>query len=560
MRALLRLALLSAVALAPAVAGCAVEAADEAESDDQAVSSTNLAGMTFDEVGRFHQQGRIAGVTAEDRTVPSLRFNAFGDTKVRVEITGPGAPVGVLVGPLPSEDRTVVFSKRGRSGKNVIETTLPKPGAYRLLVGATANFSGSSRARTTRGSYDVAFECLASCTPRQMSLDAMFQGLKSSVGEAALGQGIDQLVDALVPDADMRASFKEQLRGVLASESLGTAPMVSMAAIGAAQGLFEQAPRNGTSPNDNGRKDVDLDTAGADCHAPREAPAPLSPSLPGVTRGHAPDYAVDDCMLARLRGLTDALNALSMENGSIVTMSGRTLSTPGEVAAALLDSGHTIRVENARFIADFLGLNYQGVSVMAPVWVDTGIALPTGGTLRVPSPHAHHNLWIDGPRFRGQLKFYMGVPAGIRFRVQDTITPEWDGGPTLSGRVLYAFDGESERDAVVETFDAAGALRKKWTLEGEGRPMDGYGQLGVCTDSVAVLEHQRTGQATLFPLLHPKPREVRDDIDRTLAALPSDGAGFDPADALRRISLSLPTEPADSPFEAYASGMRALGR
>lgn len=289
-------------------------------------------------------------------------------------------------------------------------------------------------------------------------------------------------------------------------------------------------------------------------------PKPLSPELPGIVRGHYPDYAVDDCMLARLRGLTDALNALSMENGSNVTMGGRALTTPGAVAAALIESGHTIRVENARFIADFLGLAYEGVSVMAPVWVDTGITLPTGGTLRIPSPHAHHNLWVDGPRFRGQLKFYMGVPAGIRFKVQDSLTPEWDGGPAMTGRVLYAFDSKTERDAVVATFDGAGALRKKWTLEGVGRPMDGYGQLGVCTDSVAVLEHQRTGKATLFPLLHPKPRETRDAIDRVLAALPSDGAGFEREDALRRISLSLPTPPAESPFRAYADGMRALGR
>jgi len=548
--------LLAALAL-PFVAACgSAPVVDDSETDDQAVG-VNVAALRPTEAGRFYREGRREGLVADGTSVPSLRFNAFGDTRVRIEVTGPGAPVAVLVGPLPSDDRTVVLRRVGRGGRTVVEATVAQPGAYRLMVGARDNFAGREG---VRGTYAVSFACTSGCAPKQILLDDAVRGLATQVGEDKVAEGLDRIVDGVLPDGDARAALKTELRGAVARRAMGTAPVVPVRALGEMQALFEQVPRSFQSPNDNGRHDVDLDTVGADCVAPREAPAVVTPSLPGVTRGHAPDHALDDCMLARLRGLTTALNAVSMKNDSVATMQGKSLTTPGEVAAALLDAGHTIRVENTRFIADFLGLNVNGVSVMAPVWLDTGIPLPAGGTLRIPSPHAQHNLWIEGPRFRGLLKFYMGVPAGIRFKVQETITPEWDGGPDGTGRVEYAFDAASERAAVLQTFDDAGTLRRRWTADGAGRPLDGYGQIGVCTDSTAYLEHRRTGQATLFPLLHPRPAEVRDDVDRAMAALPSDGGELDREDALRRIARSFPTMPAESPFRAFADGMRALGR
>lgn len=545
---------LPALGLLLAVGCGGAPVADDAATDDQAVSVN--AAIRPVESGRFYREGNREGLVADGANVPSLRFNAFGDTRVRLEVTGPGAPVAVLVGPLPGDDRTVVLRRTGKAGRTIVEATIAKPGAYRLLVGGRDNFAAKEGAR---GTYAVSFACVSGCAPKEMTLDAAVRGLVAQVGETKIAESLDRVVDGVLPDGEARTALKAELRAAVAGRSLGTAPLVPVRALGALQPLLDQVPTSGTGPNDNGRHAVDLDTVGDDCVAPREVPAPVSSSLPGVTRGHAPDHAIDDCMLARLRGLTTALNALSMKNDSVATMKGRSLATPGQVAEALLETGHTIRVENVRFIADFLGLNLGGASVMAPVWVDTGIALPAGGTLRIPSPHAHHNLWVEGPRFRGQLKFYMGVPAGIRFKVQDTITPEWDGGPNGTGRVEYAFDAGSERAAVVQTFDDAGTLRRRWTVDGVGRPLDGYGQLGVCTDSTAYLEHRRTGKATLFPLLHPKPTEIVDDVDRAMAALPSDGAGFDREDALRRIARSFPTLPAGSPFPAFADGMRALG-
>ena len=80
-----------------------------------------------------------------------------------------------------------------------------------------------------------------------------------------------------------------------------------------------------------------------------------------------------------------------------------TYTTAADLVSALMKSGHHVTVDNARYYADFLGLNYKGASVRAPVWMDTGIALPGGGTLKTPAPHAHHNFYVSGPREQSSM-------------------------------------------------------------------------------------------------------------------------------------------------------------
>ena len=104
-----------------------------------------------------------------------------------------------------------------------------------------------------------------------------------------------------------------------------------------------------------------------------------------------------------------------------------------------------------------------------------------------------------------------------------------------------------------------GQLRKKWITAGANEPGMGYGILGVCTDSTAVLEYALEGAITLFPLAHPKNDAAADDIDAILAKLPADVEGFDNADAVRRITATLAFDSADAiPFKPFVQELQRL--
>jgi hypothetical protein len=276
--------------------------------------------------------------------------------------------------------------------------------------------------------------------------------------------------------------------------------------------------------------------------------------LPGLQEGDFADYTYDDCSLARAEAFANVLNGLAMDNGSVVKDGDKTYSSVEDAMKGLIASGHRIRIDNARYFADFLGLAYNGASVRAPVWVDTQIPLPDGGTLKMPAPHAHHNIYVSGPAVNAHLKFYMGVDNGTAFRVQANIMRHWSG-----GHPVYTYDSNDDGNKVIKLLSLGGALRKKWMTAGADKPALGYGTIGVCTDSTAILEYAMEGTVTLFPLAHPKSTDAADDIDGILSKLPADVEGFDPKEGLARIKSSLPFATLDEvPFGAFVSQMKQL--
>ena len=108
----------------------------------------------------------------------------------------------------------------------------------------------------------------------------------------------------------------------------------------------------------------------------------------------------------------------------------------------------------------------------------------------------------------------------------------------------------------------AARLRRLWTERGQGLPVGGYGQLGVCNDSTAVLEYAAEETITLFPLAHPPVEGAPTDaVDAILAALPSDIQGFEAGDAIRRALLSIPDVADQVPhLAAQLAAAQAAGR
>jgi hypothetical protein len=546
LRPLLLIAPLFAVA-------CSASGSNDASDAAEVQSAPDISRTAFVESGRLAPDGALSVDATLDGKVRAYRFNGFGKTKVKITVASTDfTPSLTIDGPIPGQEGHVVAFKNGKSGVSSVafEATLDAPGAYRILVGSRAMLAGAKAS----GNVHVDFVCEEGCDLPEISLADVLRDLQNKVGKAALGTAVGQWLDANVTDPDLKKTIADQLAQLIAGDVPDelVAPVIPMGLLRVAQGLFEQdkkapAPAPAT-------QSFELSTILSDCTVTRAARKPVSAALPGLEEGDFPDYAYDDCALARAEAFARVLNGLAMDNGSAVTDGDKRYTTIEDTLRALVASGHRIRVDNARYFADFLGLAYDGKSVRAPVWVDTQIPLPDGGTLKIPAPHAHHNIYVSGPLLNAHLKFYMGIDDGTAFRAQSTVMRHWSG-----GHAVYTYDSNADTDKVVKLLSLGGALRKKWMLAGADKPALGYGTLGVCTDSTAILEYATEGTITLFPLAHPKIDAAIDDIDAILAKLPSDVEGFDPADGLSRIKSTLPFASLDDvPFKTFVASMKAL--
>ncbi|MCK6575088.1 hypothetical protein L6V77_28800 [Myxococcota bacterium] len=498
------------------------------------------------------------------------RVRGYAGMVLRLDVRAPDGVVDPYVavdGPLPGgAGRPVAYADDGGAPSTrdaALEVAFPETGAYRIQLGDAAHFFGGGGGAGA-GRLTLTATCLSGCTPREWSLNEVLADVEAKVGREQLRAMVSQGIAALFPDAETAASIQAQADAALAGDAAGGAPLalpeafpiVPIAAIGTAQALLERPGAPVPAP---GAVTFDLGALlTEDCRPARSSLKPLHPSLPDLQTGSAPDYTFDDCLLQRAQDFANVLNNLSLENGSAVVSGATRYETVEDVFTALIDGGHHIVVQNNRYFADFLGLSYKGEPVEAPVWLDTGIPLTTGGTFPLPAPHTHHTIIVSGPVVNATIMYYMGVSGGVSFRAVEGARPAWSG-----ERTLYTYDSAVDPDAVVRLMVAAADLRRKWTTAGAGLPALGYGQLGVCNDSTAVLEHMAQGSVTIFPLAHPASDATQgadgDAIDRALAALPSDLAGFDPTEAAARIRTTLPfADAASLPFPGLAAAVGAL--
>ncbi|MCU0691720.1 MAG: hypothetical protein MUF54_09990 [Polyangiaceae bacterium] len=515
------------------------------------------------ESGRFLEDGIRRG-TFDGTSMPAFRVASFGNTKIRVTlnaVNGSLDPVLLVDGPYPGAKPPVVAYNDDAStdtANSALEITLSAKGTYRLVVGSYAAFVNAPR---QTGAYDLSFSCLDNCSVPQMSLAEFAKRLKADYGENVARDLMVERTSGLFKDPAIAAAVKDQAAKFLAG--VGTTdkfPVIPLAALPAVQGFLEMAVRpKETVPPPPVIFDLDK-LANESCKPDRGKPEVLSPRIPELVRHWETDYRYDDCSLRHMQQLGDVLNNLSMENGSAVVDNGRRYETVESAIRALIKAGHTIEATNNRYYADFLGLMYKGTSVSAPLWIDTGIALPGGGTLAVPVPHAHYHFTIEGPALNGELMFYMGIPGGTLFRAQHIYRKPWGG-----ERGSVTRTSKQNLETIVSLFVTAGKLRKKWETNGAGLPAVGYGQLGVCIDSTAVLEMATEKTVTLFPLLHPAGKPPVDEIDALMATIPSDITGTGAATALERLVATQPFDPSKgvdlkaTPFPTLKAGLEALG-
>jgi hypothetical protein len=350
----------------------------------------------------------------------------------------------------------------------------------------------------------------------------------------------------LVHDPEVAEQMTAQLAAILADvqlTGLERFPTIPLAAIGAVRPALGLIPAD--APSEDRVVSGELMQLLGACTPDRSPPSELDARLPGIRYGHFPSKTLAPCQFAHATALAQVLTSLAAQNGSSVTFKGQTIKTPRELFEALVASGHTIEVRNERMYANFLSMIAGDRDVIWPVWLDTGIRLANGETLSIPMGHSHHAWRIRGPNVDTRVMFFLGM-FGAGFFAQIDQRPAWSGMVTTTDLTVDAAKGA---DYLLKTVDLAATylrrIRVERTTVAAGMPADGYGFLGVCNDSNAVIELATKGTISTFPLLRAKQLDTQadrgDGLDAAIKALPKDADGIaNPRDALRRAVAMQP--------------------
>lgn len=330
-----------------------------------------------------------------------------------------------------------------------------------------------------------------------------------------------------------------------------------------------------------------------------ETPIELPPQkdlveiAPGLYRGGQRDPKVSDADAKARIVLAEVMDRLA-DNANVapkdrftVKYEGGEYSRLSTFLEALAEHGHTVEARVDHRVADFLDLKADtpdGLrSVAAPVFVRTGVEDAKGNEAVVPAVHSEIVYTITpGPKTKGQkvsgeTKWYQGVPHTGFFASGITEKGDWTGTVTTQ-----RFSGaEAVRAAQLSGLfsDVINDATKQAAL-----PMAGYGDTGVCIDSVATILRAMNEKITAYPLLQgdellsaelkgrleanvnrqdaPEYRLLQAAVD----GVPSDAAGalagrpdLNLPSSRSRALTSLPWAPGAEPLASAALARQILG-
>lgn len=537
------------LALLTVLGACAVE---DDKAPGQWTPGKGDGAFELVEAGPAPTGGKVAIALAS--RVPAYRIESFGDMKLSIDVKGKGDTDAYVIveGPLADNgDRLAVGagevvaedddSGYGRSAK--LDVTLAKPGVYRIIAGT---FDSLGVGEPATGEIELGVQCTAKCTRTGIDQKTFVRSLQQQAGGAFAEMAKAELA-ALVHDASAAQALGAQLDAILADPNLtglDRFPTIPLAQLPLIRPALGQIPTE--APAADKVITGDLATLLGDCKAVRTVPAAIDARLPGVGYGHFPNRELSPCQFAHADKLAEVLTSLAADNGSSVTFKGKTIKSPAALFSALIESGHSIRVRNERMYANFLSATIgDNADLIWPVWLDTGIRLSDGKTLTIPVGHSHHAWQISGPNVNTRVMFYLGID-GAGFFGNKSQRPAWSGMVTTTDVTIEA-GGDTQY--LLSTLDAAATYLRRTRVErstvAQGMPADGYGFVGVCNDSNAILELATKGTVSAFPLLRAKSLDTAPDLgdglDMTVKSLPNDGDGItDPRDALRRAVAMQP--------------------
>ena len=463
------------------------------------------------EVGPLQPDESVEIKADPDGSLPAFRFESFGKGKLvlRLETKRPSSarPYVVVEGPLPNYGDGLApgagpiagrTSVTARGGSAELEIPLIQKGIFRILPGAEEE-QVQGKQPDPGTTLILRARCEGDCARPEIGPQEFIEQLSKKDLSTLLGD-TEARVAKLVPSRELKEALLNQLHQIEKKTDWNqlsrfpTLPPLSHASqirplLGV---LFDGIP--GKPPEPDRIVHGDLASLLGESKTERgESPLADSEAPNGIHRGYFKDEALTKAQLDQSPALAKILTSLSLNKGSKVSVTdpvtGKTLNAASqdELFRALIASGHKIEMRREVMYSDILPFKAGDRDVKWPVWLDTGVKLPDGSSLKVPIGHSAYTWRISGPVVNARVVFYLGT-SGVGFFPDISARPEWTGRATRS--VARSWDGGEA--SIFKAMDVAGRYLRRIRCErgsvAKGLPSDGYGYLGVCNDSVAVIQ------------------------------------------------------------------------
>ena len=237
---------------------------------------------------------------------------------------------------------------------------------------------------------------------------------------------------------------------------------------------------------------------------------------------------------------------LAQDQRFSVTYKGVSYQTLDAFVAALVSSGHEITAEVRHAVANFTGLHARGSDgalhpVASPAFAATGILDSQKKEAVLPMFHSELVFRVrpthaaPAEAIQADVLFYQGVSRMGFYGAGCAVSPAWVGSK-VSDRLDQA--------TAIKVLDLTGHFTSVIRVAAEKNKLSvhGYAVLGVCNDSVAIIQQAVHGKVSSWPLFM-LDELVLPELDQRLAA------GQDVAlyQALRQAVESSPSDASDNP-------------
>jgi hypothetical protein len=446
-------------------------------------------------------------VSLDLKNVPiAFRIQSFGNMKIRLEVSRQRGtiPEFFIEGPLEREgDYTpigqgpVYLSSDHSRGSSTVDQSvlLQEAGIYRIVF------------KPARASAPVHFglktTCLEECSPREITLPELMFGLKEQGKLPQFIKGFESELRSLIPNQFIVSGIIRKMHQMANSEmesdlQLDRFPMIPLKYLPELRTIADlfQTPSEDTPDLVVQGKLEDLL---GPCDVPREGPVRVSGLPQEFKYGHFSNLALTACQSSHSKTFSQILTSLGAENNSWVEYGQKRFDRPTALIEALLSNGHQIEMRHERTYANFLSFTiHNKLNLRLPVWIDTGLEVQ-GEPLVIPSGHSQYAWKISGPLVNARFSFFLGI-SGTAFVGETSIRPHWTG-----NKVTNTFNSSRDRALILRAVKAAELYlahnRKEKETVARGRASDGYGYVGICNDSDAVLEMMCSGTYSGYPLV-----------------------------------------------------------
>lgn len=264
----------------------------------------------------------------------------------------------------------------------------------------------------------------------------------------------------------------------------------------------------------------------------RPQPEPITPELPNIKYGHFISETVPLKMVTQNYAVAAIMTKLAEEKGyrlRFPTAHGSfvTVTNLEEFLQVLWRTGHHIELRDDRTFANFISFTYGEQYIRWPVWFHTSVVNEQNEELIFPAPHSQFVWQITGPIVNARVNFFLGIHGLNFFPKLDEERPQWTG---FASKIQITDETLSNKALIKKATDRAGVylrrVRQEAVLYSKDYPVDGYGFIGICNDSSAIVESAISETTSFYPLFRSAQLEelskVYDGLEGILSKLPND--------------------------------------